>query len=439
MTTDIGIGVHTLRIPDDIARTIMTAEKWDQVDEVIYPAGRWLRQNMPIGRGYVEGYDPVWIVSKHALVREIYKDLETFHTGDQNFILVTQEGDDYLRSILGGTTTSPIDNLTPMDPPFHAGHRAAQADAFTVEAILKYEDDFRELARRSVDNFISTGGRCDAVAALTHHYPLRVMMQMMDVPESDFALMEKLTQETFGGDDPEIIKDSGTEQVSPETSARLWLEAVDGFYDYFDAIVQDRHANPRDDIATRVVCGRLPDGAFMTPKRQNHMLSSLAIAGHDTVNMALASGLLGLARHPDQLAAVKADPRLIPGLVDESNRYGTPTKHIMRSATRDVDFHGVHFAKGDRIMMLLFSANMDEGIFPNPESFDVTRRPNPHLTFGFGRHVCMGMHIAKIEMRILFEELLPRISTLELDGPFRRKRANFVTSIKTLPVRFTVA
>ena len=437
MTTDFGVDTDSLRVPDDIARIIMTADNWDRVDDVIYPAGTWLRQKMPVGRGHVDGYDPVWISSKHSHIRDILKDLETYHSGDENFMLVTQEGDTYLRNMMGGRVTSPIDNLTPMDPPDHAGHRAAQADAFTVEAIRKYEDTFRELAKNSVENFIGTGGSCDAIANLTHHYPLRVIMQMMDVPESDFPLLERLTQETFGGDDPDIVAESGAEAVSPETAARLWQEAVDSFYDYFDEMVQDRLANPRADVATAIVQGRLPNGELMTPKRQNHMLSSLAIAGHDTVNAALAGGILGLARHPEQLALVKSDPSLIPGLVDESLRYGTPTKHFMRSATRDVDFHGVKFAKGDRIMVLLFSGNMDEDVFSDPESFDITRRPNPHLSFGFGRHICMGMHITKIEMRILFEELLPRINTLELDGAFRRKRGNFVTSIKTLPVRFT--
>lgn len=428
-----------LRVPDYIARAIMTADQWDQVDEVIYPAGKWLRENLPVGRGYAPGYDPVWIVSRHKDIRDILKDVDTFHSADQNFMLVTQEGDGYLRGMLGGTT-SPIDNLTPMDAPVHMDHRNAQAIAFTVESIKKYEDNFRLHARASVDNFLSTGGQCDAVASLTHHYPLRVIMEMIDVPESDFPLMERLTQETFGGDDPDIVqnKDASLE-VSPETAARLWQEAVAGFYDYFDSIVQDRRARPRDDLATAIVLGRLGNGELMTPKRQNHMLASLAIAGHDTVNAALAGGILGLARHPDQLALIRADPSLIPGLVDESTRYGTPTKHFMRSASRDVEFRGVPIKKGDRVMVLLFSGNMDESVFPDAEAFDVTRRPNPHLSYGFGPHICLGMHIAKIEMRILFEELIPRVKTLELAGQFRRKRANFVTSIKTLPVRFSAA
>jgi alpha-terpineol hydroxylase len=261
---------------------------------------------------------------------------------------------------------------------------------------------------------------------------------MVDVPETDFPLMEKLTQETFGGNDDEIAAGAG-QQVSAETAARLWQEAVDGFYDYFDGMVQDRHANPRDDVATAIVTGRLADGGLMSPKRQNHMLSSLAIAGHDTVNAALAGGLLGLCRFPDQLRLVRDNPSLIPGLVEESLRYGTPTKHFIRTVSRDTELRGVPLTAGDRVMILHYSANMDEDVFADPERFDVTRRPNPHLTFGFGPHICLGMHVAKIEMRILFEELVPRITSLALDGPLRRKRANFVTSIKTMPVRFTAA
>jgi cytochrome P450 len=171
----------------------------------------------------------------------------------------------------------------------------------------------------------------------------------------------------------------------------------------------------------------------------DHLTLSIAIAGHDTTNSALAGGLMGLARFPDQLTLARSDPALIPGLVEESLRYATPAKHFMRNATRAVDFHGVRMAPLDRIMGLFVSGNRDEAVFPRADRFDITRRPNPHLSFSYGPHVCLGQNLAKLEMRILFEELLPRLKALELAGSPRLKVGNFVTGLKSLPVRFTVA
>jgi cytochrome P450 len=177
----------------------------------------------------------------------------------------------------------------------------------------------------------------------------------------------------------------------------------------------------------------------MPEGRQNHLAASIALAGHDTTNSAIAGGILGLARFPDQLEKVRADPKLYGGLVDESLRYSTPAKHFTRNTVEDIDFHGTHFAAMDRIMTLTVSANRDEEVFPDPERFDVTRRPNPHLSFGWGPHICLGQHIAKNEMRLLFEELLPKLKTLELAAEPKLKVGNFVTGPKSLPIRFTKA
>jgi cytochrome P450 len=147
--------------------------------------------------------------------------------------------------------------------------------------------------------------------------------------------------------------------------------------------------------------------------------------------------MLGLCHYPDQVDLVKRDPSLLSGLADESLRYATPAKHFTRNTVKEVEFRGVTFAPMDRIMTLTVSANRDEDVFPDPERFDVTRKPNKQISFGFGPHVCLGQHIAKNEIRIFFEELLPRIKTLELNGEPKFKIGNFVTGPKTLPIRFT--
>jgi cytochrome P450 len=177
----------------------------------------------------------------------------------------------------------------------------------------------------------------------------------------------------------------------------------------------------------------------MPERIQNHMAASVAIAGHDTTNSAIAAGMQGLALFPDQLEKVRAEPKLIPGLVEESLRWATPAKHFTRDATADTEVSGVPIKAGDRLMCAFVSANFDEDVFPDAHSFDVTRRPNPHMAFSFGPHVCLGQHIAKIEMRALFEELIPRLGSIELAGEPRLKVSNFVSGFKTLPVRFTKA
>lgn len=424
-------------VPDEIARAVVLPDGYVDLDGVVFPACDWLRANAPIAQVQVEGYDPVWLIAKHAHNKEVLRNAATFSSGEENFMLTTKAGDDYLKEMLGGTTKV-IDNLTPMDAPEHGDHRNAQAPAFALEAVRKYEPRFHELAKAKVEEFLGTGGECDAVEVLSRDYPLEVVMEMISVPPQDFALMHKMTQETFGGDDPDVVKDS-TAEMSPETTARLWREAVEGFYDYFEVMREERLTCPVDDLASAVMNSTLMNGERMTERRQNHMVSSIAMAGHDTVNSSIAGALYGLAKYPDQFDLVKANPELIPGLVDEGLRWATPAKHFMRTATRDVEFHGQSILKGDRVMCLFISANRDEDVFHDPYAFDITRKPNPHLSFSFGPHICLGLHVSRLEMRALFEELLPRIASIELMSEPRLKRGNFVTGYKTLPVRFTAA
>jgi cytochrome P450 len=260
---------------------------------------------------------------------------------------------------------------------------------------------------------------------------------MLGVPEEDYELMLKLTQDTFGGEDPDWNREDIP--LTPEAAATQWQAAVLDFERYFAGLLEERKDAPRDDLITMIVTTRLEDGEPMPPLFQNHYISGLAAAGHDTTNSALSGGVLGLARFPDQLALAKSDPRMIGGLVDESLRYATPAKHFMRNATVDTEIAGIPVKAMERVMCLFVSGNRDEEVFPDPERFDITRRPNPHLSFSHGPHVCLGQHIARLEMRVLFEELLPRVKSIELLGEPVWKVANFVGGIKSLPLRIVPA
>ena len=164
----------------------------------------------------------------------------------------------------------------------------------------------------------------------------------------------------------------------------------------------------------------------------------IAAAGHDTTSSSTAGAIWALSQHPEEFAKVKADPALIPGLVEESIRWITPVKHFMRSAAQDTEVRGVPVAKGDWLMLCYLSGNRDEDVFDDPRQFRVDREPNRHLGFGYGPHLCLGQHLAKLEMRILFEELIPRLKSLEPAAQAALSASNFVSGPKTLPVRYEI-
>lgn len=424
------------QVPDELARAIMLPTSYGDLEGTVFPACDWLRANIPVARAEIDGYDPVWLVARHADIKELLRDAETFHNADANIMLQPTAGDEYLRGMLDGTTKV-LRNLSYMEPPEHTVYRRAQKATFDPGAVLKYRERFRRVALEAIDHLFEYDGECDFVAALSSRYPLAAVLETIGVPQDDYELMLKWTQDTFGGDDPDWKRDEI--EASPEAMAKQWHASVQDFHDYFESMREERLAAPTGDMTSDIVNSRTEDGELMPSLVQNHMAASIAIAGHDTTNSAISAGMLGLIRHPEQFDLVKADPDLIPGLVDESLRYATPAKHFMRNATRAVEFHGAEIAAGDRVMALFVSGNRDEEVFADPYAFDLTRRPNPHLSFSYGPHICLGMHMAKLEMKVLFEELLPRLGKVELAGEPRLKRSNFVSGLKSLPIRFTRA
>jgi cytochrome P450 len=423
-------------VPDEVARAVVLPASYADLDGVVFPACKWLRENAPVARVEVDGYDPIWLISKHATIREVLRDAELFHSADANIMLQPKAGDEYLRNLLDGTTHV-LSNLSYFEPPKHGIYRNATAFAFLPAQVRKFEPRFREIAKEAVDRMMECDGECDFVEALSAKYPLNAVLEMLGVPPEDYGLMLKLTQDTFGGDDPDWKRDDVP--ATPEAMAKQWLASVEDFYEYFEVIRKDRLANPRDDLATSIVTAKLENGELMPERIQNHLTASIALAGHDTTNSAISAGMHGLAHFPAQFDKVKADPKLIPGLVEESLRWATPAKHFMRNATRDTEVDGVEIKNGDRLMCLFVSGNRDEEVFADAMAFDVTRRPNPQLSFSFGPHICLGQHIAKMEMRALFDELLPRLKSVELVGEPTLKVSNFVSGFKTLPIRFTKA
>lgn len=419
------------KIPGDIAKIIISPKSYTN-DDVIYPAFKWLRENIPLGVAEVDGFDPIWIVTRHADIRKIELDAELFHNGDFNPVLHDRASDDFFKSINHGSIRV-LSSLSYMDPPEHAKIRSLTSGLFLPGKISKLEEQIRIFAKQSVDHFLSFDGECDFVKDFALHYPLRVIMSLLGVPAEDEPRMLKLTQEFFGTHDPE--EQRAEVRSDPVAAAKMYHASITDFFEYFNDLSDDRRKTPRDDMAT-VIANAQVDGAPISEADQNGYYVAIAAAGHDTTSSSTTAALHGMILYPDEFKKVKADAANIPGLVDEAIRWGAPVKHFMRNATQDVEVSGQLIRAQDRLMMCYPSGNRDEEVFTDPDRFDISRSPNKHISFGFGPHMCLGQHLAKLEMKILFEELMPHLESAELAGDPKMVETNWVGGYKSLPIKF---
>ncbi len=420
-----------LDIPANIAATLVDPVAY--ADDSIHDSYRWLRANNPLGIARPDKFDPFWVVTKHAHIQAISRQNELFHNADRPTTLTNQALEERVRKITGGPNL--VRSLVQMDAPDHPKYRALTQGWFMPANLGKFEGRVREIARATVQRMLDRGGVCDFVDDVALGYPLHVIMEILGVPEADEPRMLKLTQELFGPQDPDTarVRDAlSAEQVS------VMLQAIIAdFSAYFRKITEDRRQNPRDDLATVIANAKI-GGDYMPEHDQTSYYMIVATAGHDTTSSSTAGAIWALAKDPAEFAKVKANPELIPGLVDESIRWMTPVKHFMRSATADTELGGRKIAKGDWLMLCYASGNRDEEVFEEPDRFRSDRKPNRHVAFGYGAHLCLGQYLAKLEMRILFEELLPRLKSLSLDGDVKMTQAYFVNGPKKLPIRFEV-
>lgn len=430
-------------VPDEMARQIVLPEG-HRNEAALFATYKWLRENAPIAKVQVEGYDPLWLVSKHADIMEVERQPQFFSNGGgeekpgtHNSILNTQAGDEFTKSLTGGSLRS-MESLAFMDGTEHAMVKDIALEWFRPASIKKWEDRIRELAADAVATRLAPGiNELDFVKDFALFYPLHVIMTLFGMPTSEEPRMMKLTQDMFGTADPDAQRDD-VDELSPAAAAEQWVATVRDFYNYFDALVEARRADPKDDVASVIANARTPEGEYFPKETAYGWFISIATAGHDTTSTTLATCLEALGQNPDQLKAVQADLSLIPDLVNESLRWASPVKHFVRLAMEDYVLHGEQIKAGDRLMLLYQSANRDSDVFQNPDEFHFDRKPNRHIAFGYGPHMCIGQHLAKLELRIMLEELLPRIESLEIIGDRSVVQANFVGGLKNLPLRLVL-
>jgi cytochrome P450 len=271
------------------------------------------------------------------------------------------------------------------------------------------------------------GGRCDFVTDVALHFPLQVILSILGLPEADYARMLQLTQELFGAEDPDIGR-LGEDQSL--------YEVLLDFVAYFTALAEDRRAQPTDDLASVIANARVDGQPLPDMDMLGHYLI-IATAGHDTTSNTISGGLLALIEHPDQLDLLRSRPELVDGAADELIRYVSPVRHFMRTCRAPFPLGDVTIEPGEMVYLSYASANRDDEVFADPFRLDV-RRGNAasHLAFGFGRHFCLGAHLARMEIRSLFRELLPRLDHVELAGEPTWIRANFVQGPKSVPISY---
>ncbi|MEW6599045.1 MAG: cytochrome P450 [Pseudomonadota bacterium] len=421
-----------MSIPQEIA--------WDIVDPQAYADGgrvdrafAWLRQNAPVEVAELEAFDPFWVVTRHADILEVERQNDLFHNGDRATVLTNKEADKKVREMMGGSPHL-VRSLVQMDNPDHMNYRRLTQSWFMPQNLKPLEARIREIAKSFVDRMAEYGGRCDFARDVAFLYPLHVIMEVMGVPEADEPRMLKLTQELFGSADPDLNR-TGKEVTDVSEGVDTVQSVVMDFMNYFNAITEDRRAKPREDLCSVIANGQIEGQPLGHLEAMSYYIIA-ATAGHDTTSNTTAGGLWALAENPDQFARLKADPSLIPSYLEESIRWVTPVKHFMRTATADAEVGGRKIKKGDWMMLAYPSGNRDEAVFADPYRFDIARSPNKHVAFGYGAHVCLGQHLGRVEMRVLWEELLPRLESVELDGEPRRMAANFVCGPKSVPIRY---
>ncbi|VIO81565.1 cytochrome P450 [Bradyrhizobium ivorense] len=422
---------ENLEIPADIAATLVDPVAY--ADRRIHDSYRWLRANNPLGIARVERFEPFWVVTKHAQIQAVSRQNELFHNADRATTLTPEAVVERIRKITGGPNL--VRSLVQMDAPDHPKYRALTQGWFMPNNLGKFEARIREIARATVQRMLDKGSACDFVDDVALGYPLHVIMEILGVPEADEPRMLKLTQELFGPQDPDTARIR--EGLSAEQYSGMMQAVVADFSAYFRTITEDRRRNPRDDLSTVIANAKI-GGEYLPELDATSYYIIVATAGHDTTSSSTAGAIWALAEDPAEFAKVKANPELIPGLVDEAIRWMTPVKHFMRSATADTELGGRRIAKGDWLMLCYASGNRDEEVFEDPYRFRSDRKPNRHVAFGYGAHLCLGQYLAKLEMRILFEELLPRLKSLSLDGEVKMTQAYFVNGPKKLPIRFEV-
>lgn len=370
-----------------------------------------------------------WAVTKYRDVETVMREPARFSSERGGVILEEMAPDEMAAR----------QSMMELDPPRHTRMRKIVSPLFTPRAVREYEGYCRELARGVLDRALAKS-ELDFVEEISAQLPIRVLARILGVPYEDTDKLIHWGDRMIGNADPEYADllvdkdDTSAYRLLPFRSP-----AAAELCEYGHAMADRRREDPHDDLVTKLVHAEV-DGQRLTTVEFDNFFSLLVVAGNETTRHSITHGMLALMDRPDQMARLVADPSLIPQAVEEILRWGSVTMQFRRTATKDTKIRGVPICLGDKVVVYFISADYDDEVFPEPFRFDVTRDPNPHMAFGSGGpHFCLGAPLARMEIRVMFEELLPRIKRIELIGPISRLRSNFINGIKHMPVRVELA
>lgn len=369
-----------------------------------------------------------WSVAKYHDIVRVLRDPETF-TSERftNLEEVDQEQEEARRSLLE------------TDGSRHRALRRLLQGQFTPAAVAKYETFLRGITATTLDNAFAKGS-FDFVSEVAADFPINVLVRLLDVPVEDTHQLIDWGNRMIGFDDPEhadvLINSPESEKyrlVPFKSPAALEV------FEYGDQLARERRGKDGTDLVSVLVNGEMSDGIPLSERDFHTNFLLLVVAGNETTRHTITHTMKHLVEHPDQLQLLQENPDLIPWAVEEFLRYASPVYHFRRTATKDVELNGVKIKEGDKVVPWFASGNRDEEVFENPNKFDVTRNPNEHMTFGRGGpHMCLGNALARIELRVMFEDLINRVDRVEIDGEVDHLRSNFVNGIKRMPVKVTL-
>jgi len=319
-----------------------------------------------------------------------------------------------------------------MDPPEHRDFRKVASGFFTPRSIHRLDEIVAECARAQIDK-LGEEGECDFVEEISQRHPLRVLATILGIGPEDEDLLLDLTQQLFASDDPDLQREG---EDRGEASRTL----IADFGALFTRIIEDRRANPTDDLASMLANAKMADGSPMGPIETFGYYLIVFTAGHDTTRNAISGGMQALLDNPDQMRKLCANPTeaLAKSTVEEVVRWTSPVNYMKRRLFEDVEMHGVTMKAGEDLVMYYASANRDDAVFDRPFEFDIERHPNRHLGFGTGEHFCLGAHVARLSSRALFLELANRVEEIEPAGDPTHISSSFVVGLKSLPVRYKI-
>ena len=397
-------------------------EPWE-IFELLQSEAPVFRHPEPDGPGF-------WCVTKYDDVLDVLRDTATFSSEVGGAATINDLPEDVLAARR---------NFMETDPPRHTQFRRIFAADFTPRAVGRYEDWLRDIVREVLDDALRHD-ELEAVHDIAAPIPIRVLARILGLKDEHLSRLVELGDRLLIDTEPEYVGELAFQGEREEDKylpfGSPWAEELCRLgREYYG----ERREHPRDDVLSLIANGEL-DGCPLSGRDLDNTFAILVVAGNETTRQSIASGLAAFARNPDQWELLRREPELVPSAVEEVLRYSHPVWHFRRTATRDTEIRGVPIAAGDRVVIWFAAANRDADEFPDPHRFDVRRAPNDHATFGrTGPHFCLGAHLARFELRVLLEELVPRVERIELAGEPQRLRSNFTNGLKHLPLRLVRA